>query len=228
MGPVFLFDIDLTLLRSNGAGSAAMTQTLHELVGVEDGFAGMHFGGRTDRSLLREALTRCGQPDTEFDRFCVAFEQRYVGYLERELPVRRAELLPGARAAIDEALKVPGARVGLATGNFRRAARAKLDHFGLWGHFLDGGFAEDGEHRNDLVAAAIRRVAGPGWHGPVYVIGDSVHDITAAVANGAVAVGVCTGGDDEATLRQAGAHAVFADLSAPGEVLRQVLALPSA
>ena len=41
MTDIFLFDIDLTMIRTNGAGSAAMETTIREMLGVADAFAGM-------------------------------------------------------------------------------------------------------------------------------------------------------------------------------------------
>lgn len=223
---VFLFDIDLTMIRTNGAGSAAMEATVRELLGVPDAFAGMRFAGRTDRAILREALARCGRLDDGFDRFCVEFEARYLDHLRRELAARNGVVLPGVPALLDAVAALPGARLGLATGNFRRAAEAKLRHFGLWGRFLDGGFGEDGEERPDLVAAAVARVStGMPQPAAVYVIGDSVHDVRAAKAHGLMAVGVCTGECSAEELWVAGADAVFPDLAATKEVLHRLLQL---
>jgi len=223
---IFLFDIDLTMIRTNGAGSAAMEATVREMLGVSDAFAGMRFAGRTDRAILREALTRCGRLDNGFDRFCTEFEARYLHHLHRELAVRNGVVLPGVPELLDAVAALPGARLGLATGNFRRAAEAKLRHFGLWGRFRDGGFAEDGEERADLVAAAVARVgAGASHPAVVYVIGDSTHDVQAAKAHGLVAVGVCTGECAADELWAAGADLVFPDLSAPDDVLGRLLRL---
>lgn len=224
MTAVVLFDIDLTMIRTNGAGSSAMTETFHALLGIEDGFANISFAGRTDRALLREALTNCGQGDRDFDAFVSAFEVDYLPRLERALHERGGTVLPGVRETLATVTALPHVRVGLATGNFRRAAEIKLRHFNLWGHFLDGGFADDSEHRHELVAAAVRRMA-PHCPSPascVIVVGDSVHDITAATANHAVAVGVTTGTTTAAALRAAGAHVVLDNLTDPRNLLRVI------
>lgn len=217
---VFLFDIDLTMIRTNGAGAAAMDAAMRELTGVADAFAGMVFAGGTDRAFLREALVGCGRHDLAFEDFCTSFEALYLSHLERELSIRGGVVLPGVRETLAAVGRVPGAHIGLATGNFRRAAEIKLRHFGLWGPFIDGGFAEDGEERAHIVAAAIARTAaGLQGRAPVYVIGDSARDIEAARANDAVAIGVCTGHADAAELRAAGAALVLPDLSDPGAML---------
>jgi phosphoglycolate phosphatase-like HAD superfamily hydrolase len=45
------------------------------------------------------------------------------------------------------------------------------------------------------------------------VVGDTVHDVAAALANGAFAVAVATGSTGMEDLASAGAHAVLPDLS---------------
>lgn len=222
MPPVVLFDIDLTMIRTNGAGSAAMNRVMHELIGVPEAFAGMVFAGGTDRAFLRQALINADYPCDDFDLFCRSFEERYIGYLEEELTARGGEVLPGVREAVAAAASLPHLRLGLATGNFRRAAEVKLRRYDLWAPFRDGGFAEDGEARADLVAAAIRRVGGGGDHAPVFVLGDSDSDIHAAKANGAVAIGVCTGIFDADGLRAAGADHVLPNLADTEAFLRLI------
>ena len=224
MGVLLLFDIDLTLIRTQGAGGCAMTETALALLGIDDAFAGVEFAGRSDRAIVRDALRRHGCEPHDFEAFLAAFQDDYCPRLERLLGEVAGALLPGVPAILAAAAQQPDVRLGLATGNFRRAAAIKLRHFGLWEHFLDGGFADDGEERADLVAAAIHRLSN-GW-GPaerVVVFGDSPHDIAAARANGSVAVGVATGASSVDHLLALGADHVFADLSDPESVLATVL-----
>jgi len=105
-------------------------------------------------------------------------------------------VLPGVPELLAGLQATPEASLGLATGNFREAARLKLGRFGLYDLFLAGGYADDSEDRAELVAVAIERLAeASGGHGPreVYVIGDTPLDIAAAQANGARSVAVATG-----------------------------------
>lgn len=224
MTRVFLFDIDLTMIRTNRAGSIAMTEVLHELTGIDDAFAGVEFGGRTDRNLLREALAAHGRLDGDFEPFVERFKERYLPRLAHHLRRRGGVVLPGVERLLEMVAALPDTRLGLATGNFRGAAEIKLRHFGLWHRFAGGGFADDGEDRAELVAAAIQRTsAGVGGAHTVYILGDSTHDITAAKANGAVAIGVATGGSSTEMLAATGADFVFEDLSDAEAVLRVVL-----
>ena len=141
----------------------------------------------------------------------------FLDELERLLAERGGFILPGVRETLDAIAALPDVRLGLATGNFRRAAAVKLRYFGLDHYFADGGFADDAEDRALLVRTAIERLGGGS---PVLVIGDTAHDIMAARANGAVAVGVATGASTPEMLAAAGAAHVFNDLSRPEELLR--------
>ena len=66
--------------------------------------------------------------------------------------------------------------------------------------------------RAELVARAIERGREGGAVGEVVVVGDTIHDIAAARANGAVAIAVATGGQTAAQLAAAGADVVLASL----------------
>lgn len=222
MERIVLFDIDLTMIRTHGAGSAAMTEVLHGLTGIEDGFAGVEFGGRTDVSLLREALSRHGLAGRDFEPLLARFKAAYHPVLERELMRRGGVVLPGVPGLLDALAARPGVRLGVATGNFRDAAVIKLRHFELWDRFAGGGFADDGEERAEIVAAAIRRMSGPAPVAEVVVFGDSPHDVVAAKANGATVVGVATGGSSTEVLAATGADFVFDDLADTAAVLRVV------
>lgn len=217
MSVIILFDIDMTMIRTNRVGATAMAETLHEMLGIVDGFALIDFAGRTDRAILREVLTLHGRMAPDFEGFVRAFEERYIVRLTAVMQERGGVVLPGVREALRALAALPDLHLGLATGNFRRAAEIKLRHFGLWHHFLDGGFADDAEQRDALVATAIQRMAAHCARAPqaVIVVGDSVHDVTAARANGATAVAVATGATSAESLAAAGADIVLDNLADP-------------
>lgn len=226
MSHLFLFDIDFTLIRTPGVGSAALNEVLHDLYGVPRAFAGVDFSGRTDRAIIRDALRNCGEaPDDDaFEALIAEIESRYIPVMVRNLHQRGGWILPGVRDTLEVVRAIPDVRMGITTGNFRRAADAKLRYFGLDRYFEDGGYADDAEDRGELVRIAIGRLGGAtGGEYGVFVIGDTSHDILAAQANGAVAVGVATGSSSPEMLAAAGAAHVFNDLSQPDEVLRLLL-----
>ena len=214
MTRLLLFDVDNTLLWSGGAGGKAMGLAFRDLFGIEDGFKRVEFSGRTDRYILATALRQHGI-DGDFDEHQVRFLERYYTHLPETLREREGKLMPGFPALLDDLSGRPDIRLGLATGNFSRAAQMKLAHYGIDGYFSGGGFGEESEDRAVIVRRAVQRL-GEGLSQAkafVFVIGDTPHDVSSAKASGAVAVGVATGGHSVEQLKESGADFVFQDFS---------------
>lgn len=216
---IVLFDIDNTILWTGGAGSRAMALAFRDLYGIEDGFRGVEFSGRTDTAIFRDALRAHGLLDGHFEIEVERFKRAYVARLPHTLRTSTGGgVYPGIRE-LAQALRERGVTVGLETGNFRDGGMLKLRYYGVDALFQDGGFGDDAEDRADLVRIAIERLR-PGSEAEVYVIGDTPHDVTAAKANGAFALGVATGKSSVDELRAAGADAAVPDCSDVDAVLR--------
>jgi phosphoglycolate phosphatase-like HAD superfamily hydrolase len=224
MAKIFLFDVDNTLLNSGGAGARAMNLAFRDLFGVENGFAGVEFTGRTDIAIVRDALRLHRLDDGDFPGLLARFKVSYLRHLARTLPQTAGHLMPGVPDLLRALRESEGVRVGLATGNLRRGAMMKLEHYGIRPFFQSGGFGDDSERRSEVVALAIRRLGGrPGGRNPVFVVGDTPLDVEAAKANRAVAVGVATGTSGVEDLARAGADVVFPDFSDLASVLGVLL-----
>ena len=225
MAKLFLFDVDKTLVDSRGAGGRAMNLAFAQLFGIDQGFAGIEFTGRTDTAIFRDAVDVHGL-DGEFPALLARFQETYYSMLPRTLAEVQAHVLPGVCELLEGLQTAPEAYLGLATGNFRESARLKLEPFGLCDFFPVGGFADDSEDRGELVAIAIKRLAeasgGPASR-EVYVNGDTPLDIAAAEANGARSVAVATGFFSVDELTAAGADVVFPDFSSWQAVLDALL-----
>ncbi len=206
-----LFDIDNTLLYSGGAGSHAMNLAFNELFGVDEGFREIEFSGRTDLFILQSALDY-GKVTGSAREHIEAFVGAYTRLLPASLVLRDGHVMQGFPQLLD-VLRDAGARTGLATGNFEEGARLKLEFYELAGHISGGGFAEVSPERAEIVAAAIRDVADGAQPEAVVVVGDTPHDIAAALANGAIGVGVATGKHSAEELRASGAQITFEDFS---------------
>ena len=219
---VLLFDIDMTLMRSGGAGLVAMNRAFEELTGVPTGFAGIDFGGRTDRWILAEACRRAGLDEGPlWDPYCA----RYPGYLREELARATPFALPGVGALLADLSVRPQVTLAVATGNQRAAAYCKLEAVGLDHYFTFGGFGDDHVERPLVLQAALTST---GWRAGerLIVIGDTEHDVAAAHAVGAFALAVATGSRDSESLAAAGADAVLPDLADLAVVLPLLLGVP--
>ncbi len=212
MSRLLLFDVDNTLLWSGGAGAQAMGLAFHDLFGIEDGFKGVEFSGRTDCYILAEALRQHGIGDG-CAQYQARFMERYCSHLPQALRERQGRLMPGFPMLLEELSCRPKVRLGLATGNFSRSAHLKLAHFGIDRYFSDGAFGEESEDRSVIVQRALERLGEGLSPAEVMVVGDTPHDVSSARACGTVAVGVATGRNTADVLRRCGADLVFDDFS---------------
>ncbi len=225
---LLLFDIDGTLVLTGGAGSRAMTRAFAQTHGLEDALRKVDLAGRTDRIIMRDALTHAGLPHEDVD--VDAFRSAYCAALREEITqagTGRRGLLPGVRPLLDALAGREDARLALLTGNFRASAEIKLAQFDVWRYFTWGAFADDAIERDDLIAVAHARHETEHGHviapDSVVVIGDTPHDIRCARAGGAKAVAVATGNYDLASLERHRPDALFADLTDTPAVLAALL-----
>ncbi|MGC3997903.1 MAG: HAD hydrolase-like protein [Anaeromyxobacter sp.] len=218
---VILLDIDGTLLHCGGAGRRSLELALADRCGPLDGrLASLRLDGMTDRLIVREALALLAHPFTE--TACDEVLAAYLVHLRREIHGPGYRVLPGVEPLLGR-LAEAGTAHGLCTGNIADGALLKLARGGLdvwfdWGERAIRGFADDGEARERLVAAAVARAT---RHLPdlapaeVLVVGDTPRDVAAAHAVGCRALGVATGHYDQAALAACGADAVAGSLEAP-------------
>jgi phosphoglycolate phosphatase len=222
---LLLWDIDGTLLLTDGAGMRGMARAARKLYGDAFRWNGVSASGRLDPLILEDALARNGlSPSDDGHR---TFHDTYLVELAAELELvrDRARAMPGIREAITtlrERSRMQNDVVqGLVTGNYARAAPLKLRACGFdptW--FEIGAFGDEGRTRPDLVALALRRCHQQFAWSPdpqsVIVIGDTPLDIACAHVHGCVAFAVATGHHGVDELRTAGADVVVRDLSDPG------------
>ncbi|WP_246016933.1 HAD family hydrolase [Micromonospora pisi] len=222
---LLMWDIDGTLVHTGGVAKLAYAEAFTALTGVA--WRRMpDTAGRTDRDLAAEAFTTHGLSDYEpyleefFLRYAAAFTAR------RHLIPEQGRVLPGVAGVLAGLVGHAHVTQTLVTGNIPAVAVEKLAALGL-GTGLDldiGGYG-----RHDTVRAALvrqcreRAEAKYGRHfapADILVIGDTVHDVVGALANGVTAVGVASGRTGVAELAAAGAQIVLTDLADVEPVVR--------
>ena len=224
-----LFDIDGTILWSDGAGRRAIHTALMEVFGAI-GPPDYRFDGKTDRQIVRDLMRSVGHGDAHIDERMEPVLTRYVECLAGELGSEdlQARLLDGVEELLNALEGRDDVILGLLTGNVEPGARAKLHAVGIDpDRFTVGAFGSDHEHRPQLPAIAQQRVrdalgievAGAN----IVVIGDTPADIECARSIEARAIGVATGRYRVDELEQHGAAAVFADLTDTDAVVRAIV-----
>jgi phosphoglycolate phosphatase len=217
-----MWDIDYTLLRGGGVAARAWQASFTDLTGVP-WRESPAFGGRTDLDICAETFALHGVTDCTPERFFARYVQEV--HTNRHLFAEQGELMPGVRQVLRRLGRDPLVVQTLVTGNVPQVAAAKVAAFGLTDAFDAevGAYGTDDSVRATLVRRSRERAeAKYRRQFRTVVIGDTVHDVTAALANGATAIGVATGATSMAELEQAGAHAVLPDLSDVDAVVRAV------
>ena len=211
-----LFDIDGTLVHTGGAGTKAFAKTFATEFNLHHGSEKMKFAGRTDVSLVREFFKIHGLDESpaHFRQFFA----RYIFWLDHIVERSTGGECAGVRPFIVDLLALPQPPLlGLLTGNIQLGAEIKLRRFGLWDHFVMGGFADDHEDRNHIAVAALergRRVLGKNLQPQeIVVIGDTPFDVRCGKFIGAKTLAVATGGSTLAELQPHAADWTVADLT---------------
>ena len=222
-----LFDIDGTILRSNGAGRRAMIAALREVFGGT-GPEDHRYDGKTDPQIVREVMRIEGHGDAHIDERMQALMALYLALLDRELQSGGTQVYPGVPELLDALEAREDMILGLLTGNLREGANAKLRAAGIDPErFRVGAFGSDHEDRPELPAVARRRarealgIELPGSH--IVVIGDTPADIECGRSLGVRAIGVATGSFTVDELRRHSPHAVFETLADTDEVVRAIV-----
>ena len=227
---LILFDIDGTVLLSDGAGKRAVLRAMKEVYGTT-GPEGHRFDGKTDPQIVRELQRLEGHADDHIDAHLPRAIGRYVELLSEELdrPGSRAYTLPGIFDLLDAVEARDDAVLGLLTGNVVDGARAKLEAVGIDpDRFVVGAYGSDHEIRAQLPAIARRRGVEAQGHDfvghDIVIIGDTPSDIQCGQSIGVRAIGVATGHYSVKDLLDCGAYAAFEDLSDTTAVLNAIFA----
>jgi phosphoglycolate phosphatase-like HAD superfamily hydrolase len=211
-----LWDIDGTLIVSQGAGVRAMERGFQQRFGLPCDLGKIDWAGRTDSWITSEVLRHNGLPVTPENIH--AYLEAYLASLPHELSAGpQGQVLPGIFELLEKLHHHPTVAQGLLTGNLRRGAQFKLTHYQVWHYFEFGAFADDSPQRNDLGPHALRRASE--HHGVTFtpertwIIGDTPHDIECGKVIGAKTIAVATGNYPVAELAAHHPDALFENLA---------------
>lgn len=188
MKKLVLFDLDGTLVNAGGAGRTSLRKAIKELYGVEPEFDHSLISGRTDLdnfSIVYSIIKKGKKPTAAEMK---KMKAKYLEILPTEVHAvvrcKKYDLVPGVEKFLKMLAKDKDVILGLGTGNLEEGAKIKLEPSKLGSYFTVGGYGEDGQTREEMLQAAVKR-AGKKFKtklepDQVYVIGDTHRDICAA------------------------------------------------
>ncbi|MAS93633.1 MAG: haloacid dehalogenase [Verrucomicrobiales bacterium] len=227
---LLLFDIDGTLIDSQGAGLASLERGIFSAFPDRVGrqFPELDLGGATDGSVVRFLFETFEIEDIEENRsiFYRSYEDALVTCLADFGRQKKGCALPGTLSLLEELRSHEQFCMGLLTGNTQEGAKIKLRHFGMDAYFPYGAFGCDHWERNRLGPIAIDRAS---QHEQflfspreTLILGDTVKDIACARACGAHVLAVATGTASREALMAAEPDGLLDDFSDLSEVLEAI------
>jgi len=220
---LLLFDIDGTLLQTNGAGTRAANRAFEKIYGIKNAMNQIDAAGKTDPIILKEIFMNELNRDL-FHEEAKELYKLYIPFLEEETGKSETTVMPGIPELLENLSPRKDMVLGVATGNIEEGAWIKLRSAGLDNHFKLGGFGSDSHSREHLILKALDRAknhtAHPVEFEKIFVIGDTPYDINHGRAAGAITVGVATGSYSRAQLEEHNPDHIFDDLNNLEMVLR--------
>ncbi|MBW3628551.1 MAG: HAD hydrolase-like protein [Gemmatimonadetes bacterium] len=227
MRRLILFDIDGTLLTTDGVAGRAFRAALETVFGTSGPARGYSFAGKTDPQIARDLLLAAGVEEPTIDARLPQVWQHYTPVLERDIDPAATKVFPGVRELTAMLHEHPDAILGLLTGNLREGARIKLAAADIdFNWFQVGAFGSDHAQRRELPALAINRAEerfGRRFEGKdVVIIGDTPLDVACGEHLGVRTIAVATGTYSEDQLRECGPDYLFASLADTQAVWRAI------
>jgi beta-phosphoglucomutase-like phosphatase (HAD superfamily) len=222
------FDVDGTLIHAVGPEAnrlhkRAFSHAFKEVYGVSGASIDeIEHHGSTDLLVTLACMRHRGLPLAQTVPLLPRVAAAMVAFCEAEAAgvAEGLHVLPGVEALLAQLAARPGCLTGLVTGNLEPIGWAKMEALGLKRHFsmpLLGGFSSDycsnqlDDHsvdRAEFIRVALRKAQA---HAPAEYrlihFGDTPNDIKAAVAAGALPVGLATGAFTKAQLSAAALEA---------------------
>lgn len=223
-----LWDVDGTLLRSNGVAQRAFDVAAEHVLGRPPGEHEVRMSGKTDPLIALEILLFAGLSEEEAHERLPRVVERLEAELAeaRDLVREQGHVMPGVETVLAELHDDPGVVQSVLTGNTAANAAVKLEAFALdrWLDVEVGAFGSDDSDREQLVPIAldrVRRLRGRDL-GPedVWVVGDTPRDLACARAGGARCLLVATGRFSLDELEAEDADELLPDLTDTDRVLK--------
>lgn len=214
---VVLFDVDETLIHSGGSGTRSWKAAFEKLYGIPADIGKHSTSGETDPQIAKATalavLDRAPSQD-ELVRLYV----EYLLHLSQDILISPGYRIMAGVEKLLTRLGEAGVIIGIVSGSMEGAARTKLLPGNLNRFFVFGAYGSDASDRGELTKIAMGKAAI--LHtglvpSQVFVVGDTPNDMKAAIAAGAVPVGVASGTYSIEDLRAAGGVHVLSSFEEP-------------
>lgn len=224
-----MFDIDETLISSDGAGRRAIGKALARMFDVDITKVKISLSGKTDPQILHEILKTSPISEEEIESRMSEILEIYISLLQEQIDNSSKYIIhKGIPELLEQLHHTENVFLGLLTGNIERGARMKLEKCNLNSYFPIGAYGSDSANRMDLPKIATQR--GSNHYNnrfspeEVTIIGDSIYDVRCAKGFGAKSLAVNTGSTQKELLEEQSPDYLFEDMSNIDQVVSAIMA----
>lgn len=214
---VILLDIDGTLLTVDRKFNRPLIRSILDELNIN--YPDMEkegFSGRTDHDILTSFLVNHDFDEDLYQKMKALYLEKTHAEMNSRHVVRHSHI-DEAISFLDES----GAYIGLLTGNYPSAAKAKLRVADIHYDFKFGAFGEFDKDRNQLPLIALTEVEKRLGIKPdpnkFVIIGDTPRDVECANFAGMKSIAVTTGRFGKEDLQHLNPSMIISDLSEPGK-----------
>jgi len=203
------WDIDGTLLKTNGAAALPFANAVSEFTGVEVIIDRKKLSGFTDYEIAISLLSSIGITTTLKNITLIL--ENYAEKLPMFLNNGVVQKIGNIDRVLEALLRFPEIELAVGTGNFLLGAKIKLNHVGLIHYFNDNNLfcASENYWSRDLIIKNARNSLASSQIG--IVIGDSPRDILSAKVSGLKSIAVLTGAHSRSELSEYNPDLILSD-----------------
>ena len=228
MKKLVLFDIDGTIMNTDGGGASSCQKALETVFGVDVPLADYSMSGKTDTQIVLDLMERVGVSREETTAKLDEINALYIDLLSKEVDTWNPELCPGIVEVLDALVDRDDVVLGLLTGNVVRGAEVKLNRVGLWSYFKTGAYGDGAPERKmlpDIAQKTAQELTGKVFEGKdMVIIGDTPNDVLCGRHLDVKSIAVATGHYDLDTLQSYDPDFLFEDLSQTEDVVAAIMA----
>jgi len=211
---------------TGGAGIRALDKAFSSLYNLPNVMDDIQPAGKTDPLIIQEIfIDKMGREasPSDIEKVCNAYIRFLKPEVEKSSDYR---VLPGVKEFLTKISGNSHFLIGLGTGNLEKGARIKLEPSGLNPYFSFGGYGSDSGDRSEVLQTAVKRARNltKDELSPkrIYVIGDTVLDVSAARKAGYVSVAVASGHASMKELESSSPDFLMESLVQPDGFMKQI------
>ncbi len=201
MSKLIFFDINGTIIERDSRTDLPYFDAANELLYVDNAMKNINNAARSDMDVFREILLNHNIEYNKalWNEFLTIYEKKLKEYSKTDIWRPNKNII-----SFLNKLEKTDHKLALITGELKIGSKYKLEKIDVWKHFETGGFGEDNISRYGIAEVALKKATSLYGNSfdEIYVIGDTILDITTARHINAKIISITTGANTKKELEK--------------------------